>query len=68
MRNGHKSRSLGLVAAGLFGMALYNIAVLVGGPALLARDSVHGMWIGLCIGLELVGLMALARSRSRRPS
>lgn len=46
----------GLIAAGLFGMALYPIVARTGHPAVLSSDSVRGAWIGACIGLELVGV------------
>jgi hypothetical protein len=66
MQDRHKSRCLRLVAAGLFGMALYTIAARFGGPAFLARDSVHGAWLGVCIGLEAVGLVMLAKPKLHR--
>ncbi len=68
MRDRHKSTCLAFVVAGLFGTGLYNTIVLSGGPSFLARDSVHGAWLGFCIGLEIVGLMMLVKRKSCRMS
>lgn len=69
MQDRHKSAcSMALVVAGLFGTGLYNIVVRFSGPSFLARDSVHGAWLGLCIGLEFVGVGGLAMLLKRKSS
>lgn len=54
-----------LIAAGLFGLALYAIVARAVGSAVLASDSVRGAWTGACLGLELVGLSLVLKSRTR---
>ena len=58
-----RSRGLSLIALGLVGAALYPIVTRANHPALLDSDAAHGAWIGVCIGLEIVGVWLL---RSRR--
>lgn len=55
----------GLIAAGLFGMALYAVLVRAGHPTVLASDSLGGAWMGACIGLELIGVSLLLKARLR---
>ena len=52
-----------LVAAGLFGMALYTATLRAASPALQLSDAMRGAWVGACIGLTLVGVSLLARLR-----
>lgn len=51
-----------LIAAGLFGIAGYEMALRVLSTSFLSLDFVHGLWFGLCIGLEILGLIALTRN------
>lgn len=55
----------GLIAAGLFGMALYAIMTRAGHPAVPVSDSLRGVWTGACIGLEVVGASLLLKSRAK---
>jgi hypothetical protein len=54
-----------LIAAGLVGMAVYSIAVRSAGAA-LGGDTVHGVWVGACVGLEVVGVSLLLKRRTGR--
>lgn len=52
-----------LVAAGLFGAALYATGLRVPQPPALSHDAVRGAWLGVCLGLELLGVSVLVRNR-----
>lgn len=52
-----------LIAAGLFGMALYTVGVRAGIPTALGGDFVHGAWVGVCVGLEVVGVVILRKPK-----
>ncbi len=54
-----------LIAAGLFGIAGYEMALRVLSSSFLSLDFVHGLWFGLCIGLEILGLVLLDKNRRR---
>ena len=53
---------------GVFGMGLYPILARIAHPAFLASDTVHGAWVGVCIGLGLVGLNQIRRQMQARGS
>ncbi|AHG92839.1 hypothetical protein J421_5304 (plasmid) [Gemmatirosa kalamazoonensis] len=52
-----------LLAGGLLGAALYPVAARAGLPAALAGDAAHGVWLGVCLGLEVLGLVTLRKAR-----
>ena len=52
-----------LVALGLLGMLMYPRLLPADSPAFLRSDSVVGLVYGLCIGVELWGVV-LTRRRS----
>jgi hypothetical protein len=54
-----------LIAAGLFGMAVYTATLRAGAPAVHVSDAARGVWVGICIGLALVGVSLLARRKVR---
>ena len=54
-----------LIAAGLFGMALYTATLRAGSPIAKVSDATRGAWVGSCIGLALVGLSLLVRTKVR---
>jgi hypothetical protein len=51
------------IATGLFGLAFYMVATRPGLPTALHGDAVHGMWVGMCLGLEVMGLVLLRKTR-----
>ncbi|HJV22882.1 MAG TPA: hypothetical protein VJ570_09295 [Holophagaceae bacterium] len=53
------------VALGVLGLAGYELALRATHAPFLASDAVHGGWMGLCIGLEILGLLLLRRQRNR---
>jgi hypothetical protein len=57
-----------LVAAGLLGIGLYAVAIRFWHPAILSNDLVQGVWYGLCVGVEILGLYLLRKSPPRNPS
>jgi hypothetical protein len=54
-----------LIAAGLIGMGLLLIAehfhLLIAG----AGGFTRGLWFGVCLGAELLGVIVLVRSKAR---
>lgn len=56
-------RPFALIAAGLLGLAFYTVATRPGLPTALSSDAVHGAWLGVCLGLEVVGLVLLRKTR-----
>lgn len=52
-----------LIAIGLLGIAGYQIVLRLLHPPILSNDFVHGIWLGLCIGLECLGLLFLRKSK-----
>jgi len=52
-----------LIAAGLLGMGLYYVAMRLPHPGFMVTDMFQGLWYGICLGLELLGLYSF-----RRPS
>ena len=59
-------RPFALIVAGLSGMAFYTIATRPGLPTGPSMDAVHGAWLGVCLGLEVVGLLLLRMARRER--
>ena len=51
-----------LIAAGLIGIACYEISIRLFGNHFLTSDFFHGSWFGVCIGLEILGLLLLRKS------
>jgi hypothetical protein len=51
-----------LVSVGLLGMTLYALAMRFGHPDILSNDFVRGVWYGLCLGVQLLGLYRLRNS------
>ena len=52
-----------LVAIGLLGIAGYEMALRLLHLSFLANDFIHGLWLGVCIGLEILGLFVLGRAK-----
>lgn len=59
-------RPSALVAAELFGMTLYLVLGRTGSPAVLASDAGRGVWVGVCLGLEVWGVALVAKARTGR--
>jgi len=50
-----------LVSVGLLGLSGYEIVLRLAHPPLLANDFIHGLWVGACIGLEVLGVIRLSK-------
>ena len=53
------------VSVGLLGLSGYEIILQLAHLPLLANDFVHGLWVGACIGVEILGVIILSK-RVRR--
>lgn len=60
IRNAHGRK---LVAIGLLGVVGYQWALHRFPSSLLADDWIHGLWFGICIGVELLGVYLVDRSK-----
>lgn len=56
-----KLPGMALVVCGLLAMSAYQIMLHVPHPAMFDNDLVHGLWLGVSFGLELLGLYLLAK-------
>jgi len=52
-----------LIALGLFGLSGYTFAVQFPHSAILEQDFAKGIWVGVCIGLEVIGLVHLRNGK-----
>lgn len=52
------------ILAGLIGMASYEISLRFFHSASLGGDFIHGAWFGVSIGLEIIGLILLVKSKT----
>jgi hypothetical protein len=52
-----------LVAIGLLGIAGYEMTLRLFHLSFLANDFTHGLWLGVCIGLEILGLFVVGRTK-----
>ena len=57
-------KPLVFILAGLIGMASYEISLRFFHSAFLGGDFIHGAWLGLSIGLEIIGLILLVKSKA----
>jgi hypothetical protein len=63
MKSSSQLREFAPIAIGLLGMGAYQVALRLPHPAMLESDPVHGVWIGVCLGLEFTGLFFLLKRR-----
>jgi hypothetical protein len=63
MRNNAQRHALIPIAIGLIGMASYQIIVRLSHPAIMEKDLFHGLWFGICLGLEIVGVYQLSKNK-----
>lgn len=55
-----------LIAVALFVMLLYPRAIPSGAPAVLRTDLVIGFVYGICLGVEILGLVMSKRQQQQR--
>jgi hypothetical protein len=63
MKSSSKGREFVPIVVGLAGMGAYPVALHVPHPAMIEGDLVHGIWFGICLGIELIGLYFLLKQR-----
>ena len=56
-------RPIVLLSAGLVGLSAYAVATRSGAPGASAGDAARGVWIGVCLGLEVLAVVLLRRAR-----
>jgi len=54
-----------LISIGLLGIASYSILTRFWHAAILSDDLVRGFWYGLCLGLEILGVLRLRGTRAK---
>ncbi|MDL2353720.1 MAG: hypothetical protein QFF03_00520 [Pseudomonadota bacterium] len=54
---------MALLVIGLLGIGAYPLVVRAPHPALMDSDLFHGLWLGVCLGLELTGVYMLRKRR-----
>ncbi len=54
-----------LIGLGLFGVAAYFLLAHFGRSALSGSDFSTGIWFGICIGAECLGVVLVVKSRSK---
>jgi len=54
-----------LVSVGLLWIAGYEMVLRLFHPRFLSNDLVHGLWLGVGLGLELLGLFLFLRLKQR---
>jgi hypothetical protein len=55
-----------LIAAGVLGIAAYAVAMRLFHPGWMASDLIHGLWYGVCLGIEILGLVMIRKQRGKR--
>lgn len=56
-----------LISVGLLWITALQLILRLVHPAFLAQDLAQGVWFGIGIGLEILGLLRLRQMRSGRP-
>lgn len=47
------------------GMGAYQLSLHVPHPPMIESELVHGIWFGICLGMELIGLYFIVKSRKQ---
>ena len=55
------------ISVGVIGIAAYQLALRSIQLSFLAKDLVHGLWIGVFLGLEIYGIYLFLKAK-RQPS
>jgi hypothetical protein len=63
MKANTRRRALAQVAIGLIGMGAYQMLLHLGRPVVIENDFLHGIWFGVCLGLEITGLYLLFKTK-----
>ena len=63
MKNNPKRSALVPIVLGLVGMAAYQIILHFDHPIIMNEDLFHGIWFGICFGLEITGLYLISKNK-----
>lgn len=61
MKNRPRLRALAPIVIGLLGMGAYQIILRGQHPVMMESDLFHGLWLGICVGLEMTGVYMLGK-------
>jgi hypothetical protein len=64
MKSTPRFRALAQIVIGLIGLGVYQMLLHFKHPVVIENDFLHGLWFGVCLGLELTGLYLLFKSKS----
>lgn len=65
MSSNSRFRSFVPIAVGLIGMGAYQVISHTYHPPIMENDLFHGIWFGVCLGLEITGIYQFSRNRHR---
>jgi hypothetical protein len=63
MKSNAQRRAIFFIVIGLLGMGAYQMILHLNHPPLMASDFIHGLWFGVFLGLEIIGLTLLYKNR-----
>jgi hypothetical protein len=63
MKSNAQRRAIFLIVIGLLGMGAYQMILHLNHPVFMASDFIHGLWFGVSLGLEILGLSLLYKGR-----
>jgi heme/copper-type cytochrome/quinol oxidase subunit 4 len=63
MKSNAQRRAIFFIVLGLLGMAAYQMILHLKHPLFMSNDFIHGLWFGVFVGLEIVGLSLLYKNR-----
>jgi hypothetical protein len=49
---------------GIVGIAIYQLVMHLPHPAFVDNDFIGGVWLGACIGIEMLGLILFGKTRA----
>jgi hypothetical protein len=63
MKSNAQRRAIFFIVIGLLGIGAYPMMLHLKHPLFIASDFIHGLWFGVFLGLELIGLSLLYKNR-----
>lgn len=64
MKSIAQPRALIPIIIGLLGVAAYQIIIHFKHPIIMDSDLFHGVWFGICLGLEITGIYLLSKNKN----
>lgn len=64
MKSNVQRRALAPIVIGLLGMGAYQIILHLEHPLVMENDLLHGIWFGICFGLEVTGIYHLSKNKN----